>query len=227
MKPIQPKKIVRFVFISLLLFLAISCLGFLFVIVNRPILDHQASIPVVEGEDVYRWEREAISKLRKAPWQGLRYISEKNEWRFYALAGETRQIKLMVPFDLIKVYYLESDGELDFTWVNTGLAIPGQDYMTTISFSANAGDLVEVVLNGDHVSRYGVRWDLCDSEYCRLAEMIDTIIILDDKGTGITNGFIRYGWEPPASPMYGFLCWYLRPVSEEIPVIEISREGGK
>lgn len=227
MKPIQPKKIVRFVLISLLLFLAISCLGFLFVIVNRPILDHQASIPVVEGEDVYRWEREAISKLRKAPWQGLRYISEKNEWRFYALAGETRQIKLMVPFDLIKVYYLESDGELNFTWVNTGLAIPGQDYLTTTSISINADNLVEVVLNGEHVSRYGVRWDLCDSEYCRLVEMIDTIIILDDKGTGITNGFIRYGWEPPASPMYGFLCWYLRPVNEEIPVIEISREGGK
>lgn len=43
---------------------------------------------------------------------------------------------------------------------------------------------------------------------------IDTILTLDDKGTGITNGFIREGWQPPTYPMYGFLCWQVRLVDE-------------
>ena len=227
MKRIQPKKIVKFVLISLILFLMVSCLGFLFVNINRPILSHPVATPVGNAEDVQQWESQTISRLRKAPWQGLRYLSEKNEWRFYALAGETRQVDLIVPFDLIKVYYLEADGDLDFTWVNTGLAIPGQDYYSTTSGDIQADNLVEVVLTGDHVTRSGARWDLCKSEYCHLAEMIDTILILDDQGTGITNGFIRYGWEQPAYPYYGFLCWDIRQAGEEVAVNETSREGSK
>jgi hypothetical protein len=227
MKPVQPKKILKYSLMGLFLFLIMGCLGFLFVNVNRPILGRPVETPVVQAEDIQQWESQAISRLRKAPWQGLRYLSEKNEWRFYALAGETKQIDLMVPFDLIQVYYLEADGDLDFTWVNIGLTIPGQDYFSTTSDDIQAGDLVEVVLTGDYVTRSGVRWDLCKSEYCGLAEMIDTIIILDDQGTGITNGFIRYGWEPPTYPTYGFLCWDIRQAGEEVTVNEISREGSK
>lgn len=227
MKPIQPKKILKFTLIGLFLFLMIGCLGFLAIQINRPILDRLVVTSVVDAEDVQQWESRAISRLREAPWQGLRYLSEKNEWRFYALAGETRQVDLIVPFDLIKVYYLEADGNLDFTWVNTGLAIPGQNYYSTTSGDIQADNLVEVVLTGDHVTRSGVRWDLCMSEYCGLAETIDTILILDDKGTGITNGFIRYGWEPPAYPYYGFLCWDIRQAGEEVAVNETSREGSK
>ena len=39
--------------------------------------------------------------------------------------------------------------------------------------------------------------------------MIDTMLVLDDQGTGLSNGFIRYGWEPPTYPYYGFLCWLI------------------
>jgi hypothetical protein len=39
-----------------------------------------------------------------------------------------------------------------------------------------------------------------------LAQMLDTMIVLNDVGTGLTNGFIRYGWEPPTYPKYGFFC---------------------
>ena len=45
--------------------------------------------------------------------------------------------------------------------------------------------------------------------------MIDTTLILDDQGTGITNGFIRFGWQPPSYPMYGFLVWQIRPYNEK------------
>ena len=48
----------------------------------------------------------------------------------------------------------------------------------------------------------------------RIAEMIDTMIVLDDVGTGLSNGFIRYGWEPPTYPMYGFLCWQIIPADD-------------
>ena len=227
MRPVKLPKITRFVLIGLFLLLTFGCLGFLFVNVNRPILGRQVLPSETKGEEVQPWENEAIRRLRKAPWQGLRYLAEKNEWRFYALAGETRQIDLVVPFDLIKVYYLEADGGLDFTWVNTGLSIPGQSYYATTRGNIQSDDLVEVVLTGDHVTRYGVRWDLCESEYCRLAEKVDTIIVLDDKGTGITNGFIRYGWKPPTYPLYGFLCWDVRQALEEVAVNETSREGSR
>ena len=77
------------------------------------------------------------------------------------------------------------------------------------------GDLVEVAVGGDYVTQFGVYWEDCDTEFCHLAQMIDTTLILDDKGTGLTNGFIRYGWEPPSHPMYGFLCWQIRPYTDK------------
>ena len=39
--------------------------------------------------------------------------------------------------------------------------------------------------------------------------MIDIMLVLDDQGTRVSNGFIRYGWAPPTYPYYGFLCWQI------------------
>lgn len=217
-------KMTRIVVAVSLLLLVAGCLVILFVIVNRPILDAEKTVESVEGVDVESWEKSVRRQLRQAPWQGLRYLPEENEWRFYAIAGESRDINLVVPFDLIKVYYLEADGDLDFTWVNTAADIPGVGRLEMTSGAIGTGQLVEVVLRGEHVARFGVRWDLCESEYCRVANLIDTIIILDDKGTGITNGFIQNGWEPPASPMYGFLCWEIRPAGSDAVAITSPEE---
>ena len=212
------KKILKWILIGLMVGLSFSCLAFLFINVNRPILQSSKSVPQIQSQDVRQDEREIIRKLNEAPWHGLRYISKAKEWRFYAVSAESRQIDLVVPFDLIKVYYLEANGGLAFTWAAVGLTIPGKGYVSTTSTPVNAGDLVEVSLTGNHVFSNGVQWDLCDGEYCRLAATIDTILVLDDEGTGITNGFIRYGWEPPTWPAYGFLCWNIRPASEEASV---------
>ena len=209
------RKILKWILIVLVVGLSFSCLAFLFINVNRPILQSSKSVPQIQSQDVRQDEREIVRKLSGAPWHGLRYISKAKEWRFYAVTGESRQIDLVVPFDLIKVFYLEADGGLAFTWAAAGLTIPGKGYMSVTSAPVKAGDLVEIALTGDYVFSNGVQWDLCDSEYCRLAATIDTILVLDDKGTGITNGFIRYGWEPPTWPAYGFLCWSIRPASEE------------
>jgi hypothetical protein len=165
--------------------------------------------------DVRSDEKAMETQLRAAPWQGLRFLSKEREWRFYAVAGEQRQVDLILPFDLVKVFYLEEDGELSFTWAALGAEIPGQGYVSASSGLIQPGDLVEVALNGDYVTPNGVNWEDCKSEYCHEAHMIDTILILDDKGTGITNGFIRYGWEPPTYPMYGFLCWQVRLVKPD------------
>ena len=74
-----------------------------------------------------RGQEEKVSKeLLDAPWQGLRFLPTEQEWRFYGWTGETRQIKFMTTFDLIKVYYLQADGDLTFTWVTTGVEISGR-----------------------------------------------------------------------------------------------------
>lgn len=168
--------------------------------------------PVV---DVRQAEQERAEKLRSAPWQGLRFLPEAREWRFYAVAGEKRKIKLIAPFDLVRVYFLQADGHLSSTWVAEGVEIAGQGYYTAASAPVTDGDLVEVAVAGDYVYQTGVNWEACGSEYCHLAQLIDTTLILDDKGTGITNGFIRYGWQPPSHPLYGFLVWQIRPYNED------------
>ncbi|MCK7481104.1 MAG: hypothetical protein M0C28_30795 [Candidatus Moduliflexus flocculans] len=58
------------------------------------------------------------------------FFQLEQEWRFYGWTGETRQIKFMTTFDLIKVYYLQADGDLTFTWVTTGVEIPGKGYQS-------------------------------------------------------------------------------------------------
>jgi hypothetical protein len=190
----------------------LACPVFTYLDVNRGFQEQPMKIDApVPAVDVRQAEQEKVEKLRSAPWQGLRFLPDAREWRFYAIAGEKRKINLIAPFDLVRVYILQPDGHLSSTWVTEGVEIAGQGYYTAASAPVTEGDLVEVAVAGDYVYQTGVDWEACESEYCHLAQMIDTTLILDDKGTGITNGFIRYGWQPPSYPMYGFLVWQIRP----------------
>ena len=207
------KRALKYVLLALIAVLSVACVLFLGINVNRGITvpvdpTEEESVQVVDLRDQ---EEEMIHQLKEAPWQGLRFLPGEKEWRFYAVAGETRKVKLSAQFDLVKVYFLQADGDLDTTWAATGVDIPGHGYYSAASDPIVEGDVIEVALNGKHVTQSGVYWEDCDTEYCHLASMIDTMLILDDKGTGLTNGFIRYGWEPPTYPMYGFLCWQIRP----------------
>jgi hypothetical protein len=165
---------------------------------------------------------EIVTRLDAAPWRGLRFLPEQSEWCFYAVAGERSSIEIVAPFDVLKVYYLEPNGALSTTWVSLGVAIPGGGYYSTASAAIQPGDLVEVAIGGPYVSQDGVDWDLCDTAYCRLAQTVDTSLVLDDQGTGLTNAFIRTGHEPPLHPMYGFLCWQVRPIADA-PALLSSR----
>ena len=219
------KKIRRWLILSFLIALTLACLAFLFVNVNRGILVPQATpAPVIEAVDLLSQETTIARDLQAAPWQGLRFLPNEKEWRFYGWTGETRQIKYSVPFDLIKVYYLEADGSLTFTWVTTGVDIPGEGYHAAALSPVQPDQLVAVRLFGKHVGQWGVDWNACDGEYCRLAAMIDSMLILDDKGTGVSNGFIKYGWEPPTYPLYGFLSWSIEPATEQLAVAASPKE---
>lgn len=209
------KKIRRWLIPILLIACSMACLVFLFINVNRGImLPQETPVPTPEIADP-RGQADKISKeLLGSPWQGLRFLPTEKEWRFYGWTGETGQVKLNATYDLIKVYYLQADGDLTFTWVATGVEIPGEGYHSVALATVHPGQIVAVRLFGQHVGQWGVDWSDCDSEYCHLASMVDTMLILDDQGTGLSNGFIRYGWEPPTYPMYGFLCWMIDPMSE-------------
>jgi hypothetical protein len=176
--------------------------------------------PIEVADDLLRDNQIIDNQLRNAPWQGLRYIKKQKEWRFYGVAGETKQIDLIDPISLVKVYFLESDGDISYTWVTTEIQFPGKPAFKTAAEVIQKGQLVAVQLKGEYVNQNGVFWEDCDSDYCHLAQMIDTILVLDDQGTGISNGFIRYGWEPPTYPMYGFLCWQIEPA--EFPQMLVS-----
>ena len=39
--------------------------------------------------------------------------------------------------------------------------------------------------------------------------MIDIMLVLNDRDTGVSYGFIRNSWEPPTDHCYGFLCWQI------------------
>lgn len=176
--------------------------------------------PTLETMDL-RAQKESIEQtLREAPWQGLRFLPQEQEWRFYGWTAETRRVQLNGTFDLIKVYYLQAGGDLAFTWAATGIEVPGQGYQSAALSAVRPGQVVALRLFGKHVGLWGVDWSACDSEYCRLANTVDTLLILDDQGTGLSNGFIRYGWEPPAYPLYGFLCWSIEPWNE--PPAQVS-----
>ena len=210
------KRIGKLLLLALAVGLSIICLVFLFINVNRGItLPDPGQDAPIEGMDIRAQEKELMLTLREAPWQGLRFLPAQQEWRFYAVAGEQRKINLMLPFDVVKVYFLQADGAISYTWAATGVDIPGQGYYAASSTEVKPGELIEVAIGGKYVTQFGVYWDDCDTEYCHLAQSIDTTLILDDKGTGLTNGFILYGWEPPTHPMYGFLCWQIRPYTDK------------
>ena len=172
--------------------------------------------PIEVADDLLQENQKIDFKLRNAPWQGLRYVNGQKEWRFYGIAGETKQIDLIDPISLVKVYYLESDGDISFTWVTTEIQFPGKPDFLLAAQPIQEGQLVAVQLKGDYVNQNGVYWEDCDSDYCHLAQMIDTMLVLDNQGTGISNGFIRNGWEPPTHPMYGFLCWQIEPAESPL-----------
>jgi hypothetical protein len=212
----------RKLLLALGLLLVAGCLVLALVVMNSGIFVHEPQ-PSANAIDMRAGEQATQTQLRNAPWQGLRYLPEKREWRFYAVTGETRQIVLVYPFDLIKVTYLQPDGGLAYTWAATGLQIPGQGYVPLSDTKIKERDLVEVSVSGEYVSQNGVNWEECPSQVCHAAQMIDTLLVLDDQGTGITNGFIREGWAPPTYPMYGFLCWHLRLASKDS---KLAAEGG-
>jgi len=203
------KRIVKWILFCVSLLLFTGCLVFVFVNLTASRRVDPASMRVEVPEDVNRTRQEMEDKLRNAPWQGLRFIREERTWRFYGVAGETKQMDLIQPMSLVKVYYLEADGDLSFTWAATEIQFAGEPAYSLTSQPIWEGQLIAVQLKGDFVTQNGVDWEDCDSEYCHLAQMIDTMIVLDEKGTGLSNGFIRYGWEPPTYPPYGFLCWQI------------------
>jgi hypothetical protein len=171
-----------------------------------------------ESIDMIKVNRDLVNQLRSAPWQGLRYMEKEKEWRFYAVAGETRHIELNYAFDVVKAYYLQADGEVSFTWAALGVTSPKSGHLSFITTPVKAGELVSVSLKGDFVTQSGVTWEDCKTEICDISRMVDSILVLDDQGTGISNGFIRFGWEPPTYPFYGFLCWQISPAGENAVV---------
>lgn len=216
------KRFWRWLIISFVIALTLACLAFLFVNVNRGIvIPQETHVSPVDVVDLHNQEAEIARQLKSAPWQGLRFLPDEKEWRFYGWTGETRHVKYNAPFDLIKVYFLDSDGDLVFTWVTTGVEIPGEGYHKAMLSPVVPGQLVAVRLFGKHVGQWGVDWDACGTEYCRLAAVVDTMLILDDKGTGVSNGFIKYGWEPPTYPLYGFLAWSVEPAAEGSAVVAL------
>ncbi|MAT45465.1 MAG: hypothetical protein CL609_24315 [Anaerolineaceae bacterium] len=206
-------RFLKWILAGVFLLLLASYLVFVLVNHNAVMKVDPTSIKVEVSEDVNQKNQEIENKLRHAPWQGLRFIREERTWRFYGVAGETKQIDLIQPISLVKVYYLEADGDLSFTWAATEIQFGGKPTYSLTSHAIREGQVIGVQLKGDYVAQNGVYWEDCESDYCHLAQMIDTMIVLDDQGTGLSNGFIRYGWEPPTYPAYGFLCWQI--ISEE------------
>lgn len=202
-------RFLKWILIVVFLLVVVGCLGFVFVNLNASLKVDPTPIKVEVSEDVNRAKQELEDKLRNAPWQGLRFIREERTWRFYGVAGETKQIDFIQPISLVKVYYLEADGDLSFTWAATEIQFAGMPAYSLTSQPIRESQLIAVQLKGDYVTQNGVYWEDCDSDYCHLAQMIDTMLVLDDQGTGLSNGFIRYGWEPPTYPYYGFLCWQI------------------
>jgi hypothetical protein len=202
-------RIFKWILICVSLLLFTGCLVFVFVNLKASKRVDPASIRVEVPEDVNQTRQEVEDKLRSAPWQGLRFIREERTWRFYGVAGETKQMDLIQPMHLVKVYYLEADGDLSFTWAATEIQFAGRPAYSLTSQPIRESQLIAVQLKGNYVTQNGVYWEDCDSDYCHLAQMIDSMLVLDDQGTGLSNGFIRYGWEPPTYPLYGFLCWQI------------------
>jgi hypothetical protein len=142
----------------------LACPVFTYLDVNRGSQEQPTKMDApVPAVDVRQAEHEKVEKLRSAPWQGLRFLPDAREWRFYAVAGEKRKINLVAPFDLVRVYFLQADGHLSSTWVAEGVEIAGQGYYTAASAPVTEGDLVEVAVTGDYVYQTGVVGKLAEA----------------------------------------------------------------
>jgi hypothetical protein len=119
-------RFLKWILIVVFLLVVVGCLVFVFVNLNASMKVDPTPIKVEVSEDVNRTKQELEDKLRNAPWQGLRFIREERTWRFYGVAGETKQIDFIQPFSLDKVYYLEADGDLSFTWAATEIHFAGK-----------------------------------------------------------------------------------------------------
>jgi hypothetical protein len=217
--------ILKWTLIVVLLILTIGCMAFVLVNLDALWTSGPDPLDIEYFGEINHTIPEVSSNLLKAPWQGVRYIQKEQTWRFYGVVGETKQIDLIHPINLIKVYYLGADGGLNFTWAATEIQFPGKSTFSLTSQPLREGQLIAVQLKGAYVNQNGVDWEGCDSDYCHLAQMIDTMLVLDDQGTGVSNGFIRYGWEPPTYPYYGFLCWQIESVeyTQEIFMVANKR----
>ena len=181
-------RFLKWILIVVFLLVVVGCLVFVFMNLNASMKMDPTPIKVEVSEDVNRAKQELEDKLRNAPWQGLRFIREERTWRFYGVAGETRQIDFIQPFSLVKVYYLEADGDLSFTWAATEIQFAGMPAYSLTSQPIRESQLIAVQLKGDYVTQNGVYWEDCDSEYCHLAQMIDTMLVLDDQGPVYLTG---------------------------------------
>lgn len=214
-------KRVAALFVGVVFLLVVSCLVFMIKNLNT-LMVPQAAPQVADQPS--ESTATMLEQLREAPWSGLRYLKDERTWRFYGVAGESRQIDLIYQITLIKVFYLGLHEDIGFTWVASAVEFPNQKMVSLADRSIEAGQLVAVQVSGTYVGPDGVDWQVCDSEVCRLAQQIDTILVLDDQGTGISNGFIRYGWAPPTYPSYGFLCWQLESLTPDSALLLAAQE---
>ena len=168
-------RVVKWILIGIILLLFGSCLMFVLFNLNALMKTVPPPTKVEISEDVNHVNREIESKLRNVPWQGLRFIRDERIWRFYGVAGETKQIDLIQPISLVKVYYLESDGDLSFTWAATEIQFSGKPAYSLTSHPIREGQVIGVQLKGDYVTHNGVYWEDCESDYCHLAQMIAAI----------------------------------------------------
>ena len=219
-------RFVKWSLIAIFVVLVAGCLGFYWANLHALLWAEPTPLKVEGAEDVNRIDQALVDQLQQAPWQGLRFMREERIWRFYGVAGETRQIDLIQPIRLVKVYYLDGKGDLRFTWAATEIQFPGKPAYLLTAQPVQEGQLIAVQLQGDYVTRQGVFWEDCPSDYYHLAQRIDSVLVLDEQGTGISNGFIRYGWQPPSHPFYGFLCWQIDTV-ENIPETFVSVNEGE
>ncbi|NPV86309.1 MAG: hypothetical protein HPY45_09915 [Anaerolineae bacterium] len=195
-------EIIRWGLIILLVTLLLLCGWFMFrneLPIQAFALLTETAPPAHPREDGY------VSVLKLAPWTTPHHIFP-NEWRFYAIAGETMELNPIHPTVLMKIHYLDRYDRLQQTWIPLRVELDGYVYQIS---KPPYDHLVQVYIKGSFVHRDGVYWHECDEPYCAFAETIDSMA---DTGMGISNGFIRHGILPPANPAYGYLFWQAEAV---------------
>ncbi|MFH2039174.1 MAG: hypothetical protein ABIJ65_07035, partial [Chloroflexota bacterium] len=131
--------------IGMLFLLLMSCMSFLIGNLNAlamPVIGTQVANPIPEPTPT------VLEKLQSAPWQGLRYLEAENTWRFYGVTGESRQIDMIYPMTLIKVYYLGAQEQVFHTWVASTIVFPNQQIQSLADEGQTVGELVAVQVSG-------------------------------------------------------------------------------